>query len=101
VTNILAQKNISVFLVPRRTLICEKVLEEIGVYGDIKIGEYPLDLITFDEDILSMEIPTSFKECNLDGDLSSLYYVARSIMKLQSFYGLIPHIKVKGENAKV
>lgn len=93
-------KSISVFLVPRRTLICEKVLEEIGVYGDIKIGEYPLDLIPFDEDILSMEIPTSFKECNLDGDLSSLYYVARSIMKLQSFYGLIPHIKVKGENAK-
>ncbi|KAL0480344.1 vacuolar protein sorting protein VPS33 [Acrasis kona] len=95
-----AGKNISVFLVPRKTLICERILEEIGIVGDIKVGEFALDLIPMDDDILSMEIPSSFKECNLDGDLSSLYYVARSIMKLQSFYGLIPHIKVKGENAR-
>src|SRR5690606_19876771 len=43
-----------------------------------------------------MEIDTCFRECHLDGDLSSLYYIARAIMKIQSLYGLIPHIKVKG-----
>jgi len=47
-----------------------------------------------------MEIPAAFKECLLDGDLSSLYYVARAIMKVQSFFGLIPNIKVKGKLAK-
>lgn len=61
-------KNVSVFLVPRRTLICEKVLEELGVLGDLKtrtLGEYPLDLIPFDTDVLSMEISSSFRECHL------------------------------------
>lgn len=93
-------KNFSIFLVPRRTLICEKVLEEVGIYGDVKIAEYPLDLIPFDDDVMSMELPSAFRECQLDGDMSSLYYVARSIMKIQSFYGLIPNVKFKGDNAK-
>lgn len=47
-----------------------------------------------------MEIPGAFKECHLDGDFSSLYYVARSVMKLQSFFGLIPNVKAKGKLAK-
>jgi hypothetical protein len=93
-------KNFSIFMVPRKTLICEKILEEIGVYGDVRIEEYPLDLIPFDEDVLSMELPYAFKECQLDGDMSSLYYVAKSIMKIQSFYGLIQNVKIKGDNAK-
>ena len=111
-------KNFHINMVPRRTLICEKVLEEVGIYGDVKISEYPLDLIPFDDDIMSMELPYAFKECQLvrhhffsnylalipisfqDGDMSSLYYVARSIMKIQSFYGLISNVKVKGDNAK-
>ncbi|KAL9650605.1 hypothetical protein ABK040_006406 [Willaertia magna] len=92
--------NFSVFLVPRKTLICEKILTELGVYGDLTIEEFPLDLIVFDPYILSMEISTSFKECTIDGDFSSLYYVARSIMKLQTYYGLIPNVKYIGGNAK-
>jgi hypothetical protein len=31
------KKDYSVFFVPRRTMICERVLEEEGVYGDILI----------------------------------------------------------------
>jgi len=29
------------------------------------LGEYHLDLIPFDEDVLSLEQQNSFKECNL------------------------------------
>ena len=49
-------------MVPRRTIICEKVLEEEGVYGEIQVGEYNLDLIPFDSDLLSLELDTSFRE---------------------------------------
>jgi hypothetical protein len=48
-----------------RTLICEKVLKDLGVSGDIKLNTYTLDLIPFDYDLLSMELPLCFKECNL------------------------------------
>jgi hypothetical protein len=48
-----------------RTLICEKVLKDLGVFGDIKLNTYTLDLIPFDYDVLSMELPLCYKECNL------------------------------------
>eukprot|EP01104_Vermistella_antarctica_P001525 TRINITY_DN1158_c0_g1_i1.p1 TRINITY_DN1158_c0_g1~~TRINITY_DN1158_c0_g1_i1.p1 ORF type:complete len:617 (-),score=161.35 TRINITY_DN1158_c0_g1_i1:116-1966(-) len=90
------QKEYSLFFVPRRTMICERVLEEQGVYGDIAIGQFMLDLIPYDYDILSLELEGSFREVFLDGDATSLFYVARSLMKLQSIFGVIPNVKGKG-----
>ncbi|ORX89440.1 vacuolar protein sorting-associated protein 33A [Basidiobolus meristosporus CBS 931.73] len=94
-------KNFNLFFVPRRTMICERLLEEEGVYGDITIGEYHLDLIPFEDDLLSLELDNSFKELYLDGDNTSIYYVARAIMRLQSVYGFFPRIIGKGDCAKL
>jgi hypothetical protein len=58
-------------------------LEEEGVLANITIGEYPLYFIPFDEDVLSLELDNSLKECKVDGDTSSLWYLARAITKLQ------------------
>lgn len=55
----------SVYLVPRRTLVCEQVLEEEGVLGDITLGELALDLVVFEEDLLSLELQHTFKELEL------------------------------------
>ncbi|CAK9858695.1 unnamed protein product [Sphagnum jensenii] len=93
------QKNYAVFFMPRRTIVCEKVLEEEGVLANITIGEYPLYFIPFDEDVLSLELDNSLKECKVDGDTSSLWYLARAITKLQEMYGVIPHIQGKGKAA--
>ncbi|TPX46403.1 hypothetical protein SeMB42_g01870 [Synchytrium endobioticum] len=91
----------SVFLVPRRTLICERVLEDEGVYGDVTLGEYHLDIIPLDEDLLSLELENSFRELYLDGDPSCIYYTAKAIMKLQTALGVIPKIVGKGPHAKL
>jgi hypothetical protein len=72
-------------------MLCERVLKEQGVFGDIKTGELPLELIPFDEDVLSLEMSNTFSDCFLSGDPTSLFYVARSIMKLQSIFGIIPN----------
>eukprot|EP01087_Luapelamoeba_hula_P012995 TRINITY_DN3682_c0_g1_i2.p1 TRINITY_DN3682_c0_g1~~TRINITY_DN3682_c0_g1_i2.p1 ORF type:complete len:607 (+),score=106.36 TRINITY_DN3682_c0_g1_i2:27-1823(+) len=93
-------KEYSLFFVPRRTMIVERHLEEEGVFEFVTIGEFRLDLIPFDQDLLSLEIEDSYKECFLEGDKTSLYYVARSIMKLQALFGIIPHLKGKGACAK-
>jgi len=47
------EKKIYLFLVPRRTLMCEMVLERAGVYNMIEkpISEFSLDLIPFDNDV--------------------------------------------------
>lgn len=93
--------SIKVFLVPRKTLIIENVLKDLGVYNDIKLGEYNLELIPFDYDLLSMEISSCFKECYIDGDLSSLYYIAKCLTRIQNNFGTIPHIKAAGPLANV
>ncbi|KAF0461713.1 Sec1-like protein [Gigaspora margarita] len=99
--NPLAQKyEYTLFFVPRRTMICQKVLEEAGVFGEITIGEYHLDLIPFEDDLLSLELDNTFKELYLDGDYTSIYYVARALMKLQTSFGLFPRIIGKGDCAK-
>eukprot|EP00027_Filamoeba_sp_ATCC50430_P001749 CAMPEP_0168556906 /NCGR_PEP_ID=MMETSP0413-20121227/9136_1 /TAXON_ID=136452 /ORGANISM="Filamoeba nolandi, Strain NC-AS-23-1" /LENGTH=618 /DNA_ID=CAMNT_0008587891 /DNA_START=132 /DNA_END=1984 /DNA_ORIENTATION=+ len=95
------KKEYHVVFVPKRTIICERVLEEEGVYGDITFGDYPLDLIPFEDDLLSLELETSFKECFLEGDRTSLFYVARSLMRLQSIFGIIPNLKAKGSCSKL
>uniref|UniRef100_A0A7S4KP01 Vacuolar protein sorting-associated protein 33A n=1 Tax=Paramoeba aestuarina TaxID=180227 RepID=A0A7S4KP01_9EUKA len=90
------EKRYCIVFVPRRTIIAERVLEEEDVYTCVQIEEFPLDLIPFEKDVFSLELDDSYRQCTLEGDTTSLFYVARGIMKLQSVYGLIPQISGKG-----
>jgi len=95
------EKQYAVIFVPLRTVICEHVLEEQGLLlPNLTLHDYKLDLIPFDSDLLSMELDYAFRDCYLNGDQTVLYFIARSIMKLQSLYGLIPSIKGKGKCAQ-
>ena len=88
----------TIFFVPRRTLVCERVLERMGVLDEVTIYEYPLDLIPLDDDVLSLEFDT-FRPCALDGDTTCLMDIAQSVMKLQSMFGWIPNVRAKGTHA--
>jgi hypothetical protein len=68
-----------VYFVPRRSFICEKVLKDEGVYGSLNIHEYHLGLLPFDNDIMSMELGETLRHCDINGDQTSLFYVARSV----------------------
>ena len=50
-----ASLDFAVFFTPRRTIACERALQEAGVYGDAVVGEYPLGFIPLDADVLSLE----------------------------------------------
>ncbi|KAJ3328092.1 hypothetical protein HDU93_001673 [Gonapodya sp. JEL0774] len=91
----------SVFFVPRKTLVCEKLFEEEGVLADLTIGEYHLDLVPLEDDFLSLEVEGSFRELYLEGDTTCVYYLAKAIMKLQTLYGVAPRIVGKGTYARV
>ena len=45
-----------VYFMPRTTVMCQQQLQLEGIYNQILIGEYPVDLIPFDGDVLSMEL---------------------------------------------
>jgi len=96
-----ARKDYSIIFVPHRTVICEHVLQEQGfLMPNVTLYDYQLDLIPYDADLLSMELNHSFSDLNLKGDHTVLYRIACGIAKLQNLYGIIPHIKGKGEHAK-
>ncbi|XP_023288032.1 vacuolar protein sorting-associated protein 33A [Orussus abietinus] len=95
-----SRKEFRLFFVPRKTLLCEKKLQNRGVYGSfVVIEEFACDLFPFDSDLLSMELSSAFKELNLEGDPTCLYQVAQAIQSLQRLYGKIPKVTGRGPAA--
>ncbi|XP_073483007.1 vacuolar protein sorting-associated protein 33A [Aquarana catesbeiana] len=95
------QRDFHILFVPRRSLLCEQRLKDLGVLGSFfHREEYRLNLIPFDGDLLSMESENAFKECCLENDQTTLYHAAKGLTTLQALYGTIPQICGKGECAR-
>ncbi|CAJ0963054.1 unnamed protein product [Ranitomeya imitator] len=95
------QRDFHILFVPRRSLLCEQRLKDLGVLGSFYLREeYRLNLIPFDGDLLSMESENAFKECYLENDQTTLYHAAKGLTTLQALYGTIPQICGKGECAR-
>ena len=90
-----------ILFMPRGSQICEKKLGDLGVRGNVEtISEYQVEMYPFDSDVISMELPLSFKDIYIDNDTSSLFHVATALMKLQALFGVIPFIYGQGRAAK-
>ena len=50
----------TVVLVPRRTLVCNKIFEDAGILGDVVIEEFPLYFLPLEADLVSLELDDSF-----------------------------------------
>ncbi|KAI3630650.1 hypothetical protein MIR68_012085 [Amoeboaphelidium protococcarum] len=94
-------RNFKVIFIPKRLSACERVLEDSGVLADVSISELHLDWIPLADDVWSLEIPRLFPDLYIDGDTTCLYDVAKSLMKIQHMYGLIPRILGLGANAQI
>ena len=98
----LSKKEFHLIFVPRRSILCERKLQVLGVYGNFNIvGEYSVELFALDSDVLSMEWDSSFSETHLDRDYTSLFHSAKAIMTLQTLYGIIPNVYGLGKSAKI
>lgn len=88
-----------VLFVPRKSFVCDKILEEEGVYGHVIMEELKLDLIPFDEDIISMELPLFLRDVFLDNDLFWLHSAASGLSTLKRVFGDIPNVIYLGSAA--
>ena len=59
------EHDFSVVWVPRRTLVCNQILEEAGVLGDTSVEEFPLHFIPLEQDVLSLALDDSFSDLSL------------------------------------
>lgn len=95
-----SHKEFHIFFVPRKSLLCEKKLQNRGVFGSFTlIEEFPCDLFPFDSDLVSMELNETFKEFFLENDPTCLYQVAQAIRRLQRLYGKITRVTGRGPAA--
>ena len=95
-------KTFTVIFVPRRSMLCEKVLADEGVHGVLTVRELPLSLFVLEDDVLSLEQPPScFRECFHDDDRTVLHACASGLARMQALYGKFATIRGKGECAQV
>lgn len=59
------EHEMSIFWVPRRTLVSNKILEDDGVLGDVNVAELPLFFLPLENDLLSMEFDEAFNDLYL------------------------------------
>nr|KMM70133.1 vacuolar protein sorting-associated protein 33A [Coccidioides posadasii RMSCC 3488] len=90
----------SIFWVPRRTLVSDRILEEEGIIGDVNIAELPLYFFPLENDLLSLELPESFSDLYLHRNPGAINLSAKALMQFQRRHGLFPRIVGKGDNAR-
>ncbi|CAN6904382.1 unnamed protein product [Brassica oleracea] len=93
------QRDYYVYFVPRRSVACEKILEQEKVHNLVTVKEFPLYMVPLDEDVISFELELSEKDCLVDGDVSSLWHVAKAIHELEFLFGVIPKVRAKGKGS--
>lgn len=89
-----------IIFVPRRCVLCERKLQELGVYGDFQVHEFSPGFYAFDSDLISLEWPLAWVESKVEQDMSSLYHAAQCLMTVQCLYGVIPYVQGLGKAAK-
>ncbi|GJJ06549.1 hypothetical protein Clacol_000741 [Clathrus columnatus] len=91
--------NYTILLVPRVSTLATRILEEEGVLGEVALSSYNLQFITLEEDVISLEYETAFKEIWVDGDETAIYDSAQALFTLQRLYGSFPRLLGKGDRA--
>jgi len=87
--------NYIVFL-PRRTIECDELLEMNGLLTEERIHHIALDLLQLEEDLLSLELPSSFASHVLDDDDTQKIYVQTSLQRIETVFGKIKYKFAKG-----
>ncbi|KAJ3441109.1 vacuolar protein sorting-associated protein 33a [Anaeramoeba flamelloides] len=90
----------TVVFVPRKTMMCERELEKLGVLGNVTLEEFHMDLIPLDEDVLTMSVKGAFRQI-IDQDTSNLIDVAKSILKFEAAFGQFNEIDWIGSNSEI
>ncbi|TFK77545.1 Sec1-like protein [Pluteus cervinus] len=89
----------TLLLVPRKSIMVSRVLEEESVLGEVTILPYNLQFIPIADDVISLECDGAFKQLWADGDESIIYDSAQALDTIQRTYGQFPRIIGKGDYA--
>ena len=55
------QLDIRAYFQPRKSTVCERIFQAEGIAANVSSGDFPLDFIPFDNDLLSLELQDAVK----------------------------------------
>eukprot|EP00111_Clytia_hemisphaerica_P009973 TCONS_00029175-protein len=93
------KRKCQVIFTPTKLSTCDIILEQEGIYGDLTVEEFNLDLIRLDTDVVTMEMPLYFKQFFLDNDTTWYHSIARALSSIQGTFGTIPKAHLIGLNS--
>ncbi|KAM8972766.1 vacuolar protein sorting-associated protein 33B [Pelodytes ibericus] len=79
---------------PQKFYVCDMILEQEGIFGDVTCDEWSFYLLPLDDDIISMELPEFYRDYFLEGDQRWIGTVAKALHLLNSIFG--PILKTYG-----
>ncbi|XP_069840348.1 vacuolar protein sorting-associated protein 33B [Dendropsophus ebraccatus] len=86
---------------PQKFYVCDMILEQEGVYGDVTSDEWSFYLLPLDNDIISMELPEFYRDYFLEGDQRWIGTVTRALHLLNSIFGPVAKVYGIGRCAKM
>ncbi len=89
-----------VIVVPNLLHSFEVLLEEMGLFGVVKLHRFNWDFINLDTNVVSLEYPQMFREVFIKDDLSLLSSVAHSMRVFNMVFGKICERNVQIESDK-
>ncbi|XP_022521013.2 vacuolar protein sorting-associated protein 33B [Astyanax mexicanus] len=90
-----------IIFTPQKFYVCEAVLEEQGVFGDVTCDEWAFYLLPLDDDIISLELPEFFRENFLEGDQRWVGAAGGALRLIHSLYGPFSKVYGIGQCAKM
>lgn len=96
-----ASHTFTIFMAPRAIQICRNALTEANVIGSVDIRDFDLGFVALEKDVLSLEEDFGgYSQIFADGDLNSIFNMAKAVMTIQRAFGLIPRLIGKGVAAR-
>ncbi|KAJ6221161.1 hypothetical protein RDWZM_006973 [Blomia tropicalis] len=85
-----------IIFVPQKSYVCERYLEQEGLFGYFTILDFPLGFMPLDSDLFSLESDDSYQDFLLFGDYHFLNNVALCLYQFQKLIGPVNLLFGKG-----
>ena len=101
VTSVHKEIESNIIFIPGESYNIIEYMTSNDLINQFKIFSFYIDILSLDNDLLSLENNNCFKEIYIDKNLTSISELASAFIKIESCFGKVKHKYIKGDNSKI
>ena len=101
VSSVNAETESNIIFIPGESYDIIEYMISNDLINRFKIYSFFIDVLSLDNDLLSLEKDNCFKEIYIDKNLTSISELASAFIKIESCFGKVKHKYIKGDNSKI